>query len=536
MRSKHAILVGTLLRASGGGNILKYSRDKKKKRQVSSNRWGFGVLYFMLFAYCAVMAIGYGVFGLADAIPVMAILTITVIALFFTFIKTNGYLFAFKEYDMLMAMPFNPREILMDKFIHMYLRSVPFMSVISVSMLVGYAGFARPGIWPILAWIILTPFIPVVPMVVASLIGALLIAIGNLFKYKKIVQIILTFAIVIPLSLSGTYLSRVIENIGLTNLLNNISGFTEKLGNYYPPMLWFKRAVSRGGFLYFVLFIAVSIGVLELFTLIVGKFYRQINSRLLQTARGKRYKLEHQKRRSPVKAIVFKEYKRMMGSTIYATNCGMGQIMCLILGVVAIFVKGEKIISVVTEGATTSGSRYVVPIIPLVLYFFIGMIATTAVSLSLEGKNLWIVQSMPIDFMTLCKGKILFCMYMDVPFMLFPIITLGISFGASFTQIVLMLFEGFVLCLFSSLYGMVCGIKHARFDWDNEVEVVKQGTALLFYMFPNMFGSMGLIGLSIGLEFLLPSWIISLGTITLIALMAVLAWEKVKKYAGQSTI
>ena len=38
----------------------------------------------------------------------------------------------------------------------------------------------------------------------------------------------------------------------------------------------------------------------------------------------------------------------------------------------------------------------VYPAIPLIVYFFIGMVATTAMTPSLEGKNYWIVQSLPI--------------------------------------------------------------------------------------------------------------------------------------------
>ena len=51
---------------------------------------------------------------------------------------------------------------------------------------------------------------------------------------------------------------------------------------------------------------------------------------------------------------------------------------------------------------------------------------------------------------------------------------------------------GLVLCAFSTAWGCVCGIRHIRLDWDNEIEVIKQGADVAIYMLPNMFVVMGL--------------------------------------------
>ena len=56
----------------------------------------------------------------------------------------------------------------------------------------------------------------------------------------------------------------------------------------------------------------------------------------------------------------------------------------------------------------------------------------------------------------------------------------------------LYLILGLVLCAFSTAWGCVCGVNHMRLDWENEVEVIKQGSAVVIYMLPNMFIVMGL--------------------------------------------
>ena len=50
---------------------------------------------------------------------------------------------------------------------------------------------------------------------------------------------------------------------------------------------------------------------------------------------------------------------------------------------------------------------------------------------------------------------------------------------------------------FSTAWGCVCGIRHMRLDWENEIEVVKQSAAVAIYMLPNMFVVMGLIVLMV---------------------------------------
>ena len=99
-------------------------------------------------------------------------------------------------------------------------------------------------------------------------------------------------------------------------------------------------------------------------------------------------------------------------------NGAMGEILAVLLGVVTLMFGFDKIVSKVTNGAPFDPS-IIRPAIPFIIYFFIGMIATTVCSPSLEGKNYWIVQSLPIEKKTVYKGKMLFNMYLTVPFMAF---------------------------------------------------------------------------------------------------------------------
>ena len=153
MKNNGILLLKTLLLSTSRRNILRYSKDGKKRKKIVGNAIGTLLLYAMLMAYCIAMCIGYGVVGIINAAPVMCALVISVLAFFFTFFKTNGYLFNFKEYDMLMSLPLEAKTVAACKFMYMYVKSLPWYMSISVAMMIGYGIYARPYFFTYPLWL-----------------------------------------------------------------------------------------------------------------------------------------------------------------------------------------------------------------------------------------------------------------------------------------------------------------------------------------------------------------------------------------------
>ena len=79
---------------------------------------------------------------------------------------------------------------------------------------------------------------------------------------------------------------------------------------------------------------------------------------------------------------------------------------------------------------------------------------------------------------------------------------------------------------FSTAWGCVCGVKHMRLDWENEIEVIKQGAAVAIYMLPNMFAVMGLIVLVVFLGTRMDHRLLALILILITALLAILSYRR----------
>lgn len=532
MSKKSILLLKTLLLSTSRINKMKYSTDKKMKRKAVGGFIGSLVLYLMLMVYGVAICIGYGSLGLADCVPVLCAATISILAFMFTFFKTNGYLFAFKEYDMLMSLPFETRTIAADKFLYMYVASQPWFLSISIAMMIGYGVFAKPAfiVYPI--WIVLTLVLPVIPMLIASFLGFLIAKISAGFKHKNIIQTVLIFIFVIFCFSLQYIVEALMKNDNQKIILQNASDSIENIGKVFLPIAWFSDAIREVNVPDILLLILTSVVLFEVVFRIVGRYYRQINSLLKSHAASKTYQMTSQKKHSVVTAIAFKEYKRLLGSQIYLVNGAMGVVLSVILGIVALFVNFEKMMQVILEGAPIS-TEMLSPAIPLIVYFFVGMVATTACSPSLEGKNYWILQSLPIEKPVIYQGKMLFNLYLTIPAAVFSTICLSISAGVPLLNAIIYIVEIVTLCCFSTTWGCVCGMKHMRLDWENEIEVVKQGAAVTIYLLPNMFVTMGMTVLVVVLGMRMNANILCLAVTGLVLALTLLSYRKVMKLAKQ---
>lgn len=526
MKSKSFILLKALLKSTSSINTYKYCNDSKKRGKIIGGNVGIAVVYLMLMAYFILTCYGYGQLGMADAIPAFNALILAALSFMFTLFKTNGYLFGFKEYDMLMAMPFPVKSVAGCKFVYMYVKSLPWYASVNLSMLIGYCIFAKPSLLVIPLWLVLGAFLPVIPMLLAAFLGFIFAKIGTFFKAGgKIIQAILVFALVIFSFALRFIIESVAKTEGATTeLLNSTSEITDSVGSVFLPVKWFSDAIVKFDVISMLLLVVTSIVLFEIIFLIVGKFYRQINSALMTGAAAKKYTFKAQKKSSVVNGIAFKEFKRMLGNTTYLTNAAIGEVLGFIVGVASLFVGLDKLLAIITQGAPVT-NKMMIPALPIVIYFCVGMVATTAMTPSLEGKNYWIMQSLPIEKSTLIKGKMLFNIYLSVPVGVFSTLCLCISAKASAVETLVAVLCVVSLCLMSTTWGSVCGIKHMKLEWENEIEVVKQGAAVSIYLLPNMFGTMILVVGAVALGLVLGPILVMLIVTAAALLLAVLCYR-----------
>ncbi len=496
MKNKGLTLLKTLLLSTSSINIIRTTKDKKKRGRLIGSLIGMGVLYIMLIAYGIASSFGYAYYGLAYKMPEMTALIISAISFIFTLFKAGSYLFGFREYEMLMALPFKEKDIVGSKFLYMYVKTLPWIIVISVSMLVGYGIFVTPSWYVYLIWIVLSVTLPIIPMLAASFVAFLIARIGTNFKQWKAVQTILTLAFVFLCFSTRFFLEKMFRTGAVEQTIQSMSEGTTKIGGVYLPVSWFASAVNDCSISSILLIIGSTIVLFEVVFRIFARSYKKINSAMKTTSVSHKFKLGGLKQNSIIQAIAIKELRRFKSSTTYMVNLGFGYIMALVIGVASLFIGLDRILAVVLQGAPIT-SELIMPSIPFVIYFLTGMVPITTCAPSLEGKNYWILKSSPITNKQIYLGKMLAGLYIAVPSQLITTLFFCISVKASIGTTVSFLILGIALCLFSTTLGCACGIHFMRLDWENEIEVIKQSTAVAIYLFPNMILTMVFLFVSI---------------------------------------
>ena len=485
MKNRTMLLLKTLNRSTSSLNILKTSGDKKKKQKIIASYVGFGLVYILILVYAVMSAYGYAQMGLVDKLPILTALLMCTLAFILTLFKAGSYLFGFREYEMLMALPFSEKTIVSSKFLYMYIKSLPLNMAISVAMLIGYGIFKDPAIFVYPLWIVLSAVLLVIPMLIASFFGFLIAKIGTAFKHWRVVQTILTLAFVMLCFSLRFIIEKLFRNGEVKTAITDVSKSIDMMGKYYPPLAWFEKAIAYHNILSAILLVIVTVVAFEIVFYILSRSYKKMNS-VMRTGVAKRSgELKIQKKKSKERAIAVKELRRLVSSTNYFVNIGIGYILAIGVSVLALIIGVDKIIQVVVNGAPVT-SQMILPAIPFVIYFLTGMVPMTTCSPSLEGKNYWILQSSPLTNRDIYFGKLLASLYISVPVQLFATIMFCISAKASVLETIFFMILGFALCIFSSTFGLACGIHFMKLDWENEIEVIKQGTAVVVYMFPNM--------------------------------------------------
>ncbi len=525
--NKLATLLKYELKAHSTINALKYTTGKGKGGLIGA-LIGKTILYLLLAGLVFVISMFISWIDKdAVAVPIMTTVAISAISLLFTLLKTNGYMFAFKEYDMLMSLPFSVKTIASAKFLYMYIFNLGTTLVVMIPAILACFIFANLTVYGAVIWFVLSLLVPMIPMVVATAIGSLITGAGGKFKYKRAVQIVLTILFILLCFFSRFFFEWLFKTVGVDVIGMNISSFMIEVANYYLPAYWLQQAIT-GSFGYIFLFIVVSVGLFELYFIIISRFYRQINTRLKVKAFHKEFTMSKQKTRSVVGTIVYNEFLRFKGSNNYLINTIIGLVLIVVLTIASLFFDMDSVVKLMAKGAPVD-KTYLLSAVPFLVFFFVGMAPTTPISLSLEGKSVWIIRSLPIRGWDIIKGKMLFNYILYTPFGVLAVVILGFKFGGNVTEILLFVVLMLVLCAFSTVYGQILGVRFAKFDWDNEIEIIKRGAANGIYIVSNIFLSLIVAALAIvSFIFGVSTTIFSIGAIIVYGVITLLLFLRVK--------
>ncbi|HOE15426.1 MAG TPA: hypothetical protein PLH82_01915, partial [Candidatus Paceibacterota bacterium] len=142
-------------------------------------------------------------------------------------------------------------------------------------------------------------------------------------------------------------------------------------------------------------------------------------------------------------------------------------------------------------------SSLIFVIITAMGYFIITITSTTSCTISLEGKQFWIIKSAPVKTENVFIAKALINIVSALPFLLIAIV-LAI-FLVKFSLIQILIYATVVLLglLLITNLGLLINLFLPKMVWDQEVKVVKQSASVVVLMLLSFILDVLLFGASI---------------------------------------
>lgn len=488
--SNLALLMKNNLINESGINKLKYADNKEKSK-------GFAMALLIIFTIIILSIYGFILcFYLSDflikinqmeLLLILGIVGCTITTFFTSLYKSPSYLFQSKDYEILSSLPIKERTILSSKILTLIISNYLFAAAFLIVPGIVYFIKVKTSVLYFPFLIILTLVAPLIPITFSSIVAFFITNISTKTKKSNLVSIILNLSLVVIVLI----LSFNLQNV-MTTIIQNSTSIIDGTKKLYPLAYYFVDALKMGNIASLLIFTLVSIIPTIVLVFLFAKNFNQINSKLSETYKTNDYKFKELKSSTPVKSLLSKETKRFFSSNIYVMNSSIGMIMLPIFTIAILLVGYDKIAQILEINMFKD--MILLQVLGITL-FCLMLTNTTCVSISLEGKNLWILKSSPIEEMDIFKSKILLNLILTIPISVASFIVLSFKLEFPLIATLLIIVAIILLAIFSATLGIIINLLYPKLEFTSDVAVVKRGASVIITMISNVLYLAALCGI-----------------------------------------
>ena len=387
--------------------------------------------------------------------------------------NTYSGLYLAKDNDLLLSMPIPVRVIMTSRLLSVYLMGLMYSGIVILPAILVYWFTVPVTAGRILGGVVLLVDISLFVLTLSCALGWVVAKISLKLKRKSFITVIVSLVF-----FGLYYLVCFRSQAMITDLLLNAENVGNKLKGIYPLYLFGR--VGCGDGVAMLIVSAVVIALLALVWYLIARSFLHIATASGNTAKT----VYHEKAVKPVSAdaaLLRKELGRFTASPLYMLNCGLGTVFLVVLAVLAL-IKGREVF-LMMNALFAGGEGFVTVLAALCLCLLAGSNDISTPSVSLEGKSLWIAQSLPIDPWQALRAKLrMHLLITELPLVVCAVCVAAVS-GAALPEIVMMLVTPMVYVVLSAAFGLFMGLKRPNLNWTSEVAPIKQGLAVFLSMF-----------------------------------------------------
>lgn len=387
--------------------------------------------------------------------------------------NTFSVLYLPKDNDQMLSLPIPIPVLMASRLTTVYLLGLMYSAVVILPAVIVYWVEVEFSLACVLSGLLLTFLISVFVLTLSCALGWVVAKISLKLKNKSLITVIVSLAFFV-----GYYFVVFRAQSLLSELLANALIFGEAVKNAAYPLYLFGRVGVGDPVPCLVVTLAVA-ALFALMWVLISRSFLKIATSTGRTER-KVYKETAVKQKSIPSALLGKEFGRFLSSPNYMLNCGLGILILPVCGI-ALLWKGAMFIEVLNEVFVDKPGC-----LPLILCA-VGCLAASmngmaVPSISLEGKSLWLIQSLPVKPWQVLRAKLSVQLLLTGIPMAFCILCLALLRAFSPLEIILVTLQALSFVLLSALFDLFMGLKMPNLSWTSEVTAIKQSMGVLIAM------------------------------------------------------
>ena len=143
---------------------------------------------------------------------------------------------------------------------------------------------------------------------------------------------------------------------------------------------------------------------------------------------------------------------------------------------------------------------YLVQLLPCILSLPLCMMHCSTCSISMEGKEFWQLQVLPVKAATVYTAKLLWTLVLAAPFYVVSVVLLILGGKPDVLTALHYILLPLVYLVFTIVLGLAANLRFPVLNWDNEARVVKQSAAVLVSMLVSIITVLAPAVLAVGLQ------------------------------------
>ena len=480
MRSFILLLKIQLLGLFGINKTL-HADPAKARRTLALDALAVAAIVLFAAAYSSGVAQALVQMGLPEAIPLVAVLVGAVAGAVAAFLKTNGVLFGFKDYDLVMSLPVPTSSVVLSRIASLYAMSLAFGLLAMVPAFAVYAANASvtaAGVACMALSVVLAPLLP---------LAAAIAAVSARFKHANVVVIVLTLAATLIAVFGSLVFSSQADDMAAMTALG--TELVAQLAAAFPPAAWATAGIVEGDLGQFLAFAAVNLVAACAVLALVVRLFVPVNSMLMSSRPRGPFSFDGKgaaaaKAGSPLRALMAKEVRLLVATPIYFMNACIGYVLVL---VAAIAVAAGTLTGALSLDLLPPELAPVIGLVlPWGLAFFCSISSTTAASVSLEGSSRWLMLTAPVPPSTVLWSKAAVNLAIGLPFLLVSAVLVAVSLPLDALSVVALFAVPSASCLLATSLGLAMDARRPRYDWTTVYEPVKRGMPVFVVVFAGM--------------------------------------------------